>query len=72
VVITPFFLELARDGHDFLLRLFHVAQPDRAEHLHLFLHEIDGALGHVAEHALTNHIARALERDGQATSCRRA
>ena len=31
-----------------------LAQPDGAEHFHLFLHQIDGALGHVAEHALPN------------------
>src|SRR6188474_2507977 len=51
-----FFLELARDGNDLLLGLFDVAQADRTEHLHFFLHEIDGAFGHVAEHTLANHV----------------
>src|SRR5262245_57687552 len=60
-----FFLELARDGDDFLLRLFDLAQPDRAEDVHLVLHHLGGPLRHVPEEAAADLFARALERDGQ-------
>src|SRR5690606_20055737 len=60
-----FLLQLARDGHDLLLRLLDLAQPDRAEDLHLLLHQVDGTLRHVREEALADRLARALERQRQ-------
>ena len=61
----PFLFELPGDGHDFLLRLFHVAQPDSAEHFHLFAQHVGGSLGHVYEESIPDLLARAFERHGQ-------
>src|SRR4051812_3360740 len=60
-----FFLELAGDADDFLLRLLDIAQAHGAEDVHLLAQHLGGALRHVAEEALADFLAGALERGRQ-------
>src|SRR5687767_3223696 len=55
--------ELARRQQDFLLRAFHVRQPDRPLRFQVALEHFRGALRHVLEDLGLEGLVGALERD---------
>src|SRR5262245_61272731 len=60
-----FLFGLPGNADDLVLRLFDIAQPDRAHDFHLFSEQVGGALRHVGEEALADILAGAFQGDGE-------